>query len=380
MNATNGDFVERHARAMSTKIKTIVLFVDKDPSLSARQWQLEKSVEGNLFVYKVYYGSSKGEAAWSRFVSLLRYRSVQKKMYKQIVQEHGKPALVHVHVAMKAGLLALFLKKKYGIPYLLTEHWTGYDASSNDPMDKKGNWWRRLNKKILANASLFLPVSQDLGAKAQRFAGKIKYQAVPNVVDTRHFYYLPRKSGTFRFIHASYLNYQKNAEGMVEAAAGLAAKGINFELILLGNKNVDLEALAEKHGLLNKQVFIKTSVPYEQVALEMQQSSALLMFSRFENLPCVILEALCCGLPVISSRVGGIPEVIDEHNGILVESENVAALVQAMQDMMDHYDRFDRESIARAAQQKFSYETVAGQYYAFYTRYGLGASGTSNTR
>ena len=90
------------------------------------------------------------------------------------------------------------------------------------------------------------------------------------------------------------------------------------------------------------------------------------MFSRFENLPCVILEALCCGLPVISSRVGGIAEVIDERNGILVESENVDQLADAMQQLVDNHALYNGQTISSDAIARFNYDTVGAQYLSLY--------------
>jgi glycosyltransferase involved in cell wall biosynthesis len=85
-------------------------------------------------------------------------------------------------------------------------------------------------------------------------------------------------------------------------------------------------------------------------------------------LPCVILEALCCGLPVVSSNVGGISEVVNESNGILVEKENVEQLAVAMCRLMDNYSHYNRDTIAMDAAQKFNYDTVAKQYLKVYTK------------
>jgi hypothetical protein len=89
MNATNGDFVERHAKAVSAYAKTIVLFVDKDNSLRTGDLQIEKTVDGNLIVYKAYYSASKMRGWWGKLQSLLKFRAVQRKLYRQIVQEQG---------------------------------------------------------------------------------------------------------------------------------------------------------------------------------------------------------------------------------------------------------------------------------------------------
>jgi glycosyltransferase involved in cell wall biosynthesis len=86
------------------------------------------------------------------------------------------------------------------------------------------------------------------------------------------------------------------------------------------------------------------------------------MFSRYENLPCVILEALCTGLPVISTNVGGIREVINEENGILIDSENENKLKDSMNYLLDNFTKFNKEKIAASANEKFNYQSVALQF------------------
>ena len=97
---------------------------------------------------------------------------------------------------------------------------------------------------------------------------------------------------------------------------------------------------------------------YEQVGVELRKSSALVMFSFYENMPCVILEALCTGLPVIASRVGGITEVVGEDNGILINAGNENELLKAMKEMIAKYPSYKRDQISRKAAAQFSYETI----------------------
>jgi glycosyltransferase involved in cell wall biosynthesis len=80
------------------------------------------------------------------------------------------------------------------------------------------------------------------------------------------------------------------------------------------------------------------------------------------------LESLCCGLPVICSRVGGLPEVIDDKNGILVEKDNVQALAAAMIQMMESYATYDRKQISENASTLFNYDVVGKQYEAIYKK------------
>lgn len=366
VSPSNGDFVERHAIATSSFVKLTILCVEKDASLPPQTVQAEKTEEHGFTVYRVFYGGSGKGGMMERLFSFRQYRRLQKQFYRQIEQERGRPDIVHVHVAMKAGLLAGWLKQKEGIPYVVTEHWTGYYPQS-EPGIYTSHWLlRSATKRILQNASRFLPVSKALGETIARHFTDIPYQAVPNVVDTSKFYYKDNAKSRFRFVHVSYMNFQKNPEGILQAAAMLKERGLDFELQMTGNRVESLSAMAEELGLLHTHVFFEDAIPYESVATRMEDAHAFLLFSRFENLPCVILEALCCGLPVISTKVGGVEEVINPGNGILVDNGSVTQLADAMQKMIEGYDRYDRKQISVTAIQQFNYDTIGQTHLNIY--------------
>lgn len=366
LHATNGDFVERQARAVAAYTQVAILFVAKDEQLTNGVVEVEQSVEQGIPIYRVYYGKSRWGGWIERLLSVWQYRKLQKKYYQQIEAEWGRPDLVHVQVAIKAGILARWLQQKRQIPYVLTEHWTGYYRQSVPSVYMQNPLLRQLNKLVLQDARVFMPVSADLGKTIQQNFVQKDYTVVPNVVDTSLFNYQPHHADVFRFIHPSYLNYQKNPQGMLRACRIVAQAQRKFEVFFIGGSNTVLEQMAADMGLLNTIVFFKPAVPYAEVAKQMQQSHALLLFSRFENLPCVVLEALCCGLPVISSRVGGLAEVIDSSNGMLVPEGDEAALADAMCSMIDGYTGFNRLTIAATASARFSYEAAGQQVAAVY--------------
>ena len=131
----------------------------------------------------------------------------------------------------------------------------------------------------------------------------------------------------------------------------------DFELVIVGPAYDELKEKVIESGL---ESFVKFTgeISYPEVALQLQQASAFVLFSRYENFPCAMIEALCCGLPVIAADTGGIREAVNEKNGILVESENEEQLLKAMNRMMDQYDQFDRKKISADAVQHYSYETI----------------------
>lgn len=363
----NGDFIQRHARAVAGFCKVHVIYVVKDQAEQGLPYR-DYTVKDNLVEEIFYYHSPKtGISLVNRLLSHLKYTSLYRKAVKEYIKENGKPDVLHVHIAMKAGLLALWAKNKWGIPYIVTENWTGYYRQSIPSVHTGNSWFRKMNRKILKEASVFLPVTKDLGETVKKDFVQVDYHVIPNVVNTDLFYYKPAKVFKFIFIHFSYMNHQKNPEGILEAASGLKKRGYDFEIRMIGREDEELKHRATELNLLNKTVFFSPLVSYDQVAVQMQSASAFLLFSRFENLPCVVLEALCCGLPVISSRVGGVAEVIDANNGILVESENTGQLVDAMQEMIDNYQWYNRPEISSRATALFNYATVGQQMINFYS-------------
>ena len=380
INITAGDFIERHAKAVAPFVKYLsVIVVMKDDAMPANTFEIQQKQLGNLTIYTAYYGKSLWGGLPGKLLSQKKYLSLQNKIFKRILSTTGKPDLLHVQVAMKAGIFARRLKKKLGIPYIVTEHWSGYNKESKPNIYDMGKLFLRLNKAVLQDAALLLPVSDNLGNTITKNFVAMPYKVIPNVVDTNLFYYKSPALGAtfsavenvqtiaelspvpptaFRFIHPSYMNFPKNPEGILQACKLLKDSGYRFCLQMIGNKDEGLMRLANELSLLNDCVFFEEEITYADVAKRMQHSDALLMFSRYENMPCIIAEALCCGLPVVSSRVGGIAEVVNERNGILVEAGNINELVKAMQQMINTYESYDRRAIAKAAAAQFSYKVV----------------------
>src|SRR4029077_19614867 len=133
-----------------------------------------------------------------------------------------------------------------------------------------------------------------------------------------------------------------------------------------GPAGVDLQNMILNSGLPADAIRCTGEIPYEQVAVELRQSSAMILFSFCENMPCVMLESLCSGIPVIATRVGGIPEVIGNENGMLINAGDEKELQGAMKSMISKAGLFEKAKLSQEAGKLFSYETVAREIVAVY--------------
>jgi glycosyltransferase involved in cell wall biosynthesis len=367
-DAMAGDFIQRHARAASLFCKIDVIHVEVDKNnVLMKNIDVEVKKQNNLCETIVLYKSFKNP--FGKIVSLISYFRLFRKYVEQYIQAEGKPDVVHVHVPMKAGLIALWLKRKYNIPYVVTEHWTIYNDAAENAYRNRNAFFKLFTKKIFTNAERFLPVSNDLGKAVGQMVTPVSFSIIPNVADTNFFndkFLRDENKNVFRFIHVSVLNHQKNPEGILRAYEKFCKEFSSTELVIVGDNFTQLEQYASELEIPVKNIFFKGLIPYEKVAEEMKRADALVMFSRFENLPCVIIEALCCGLPVISTNVGGIPELIDESNGILINNEDEDALLHSVQQLYLSYKNYDRHQIAETAQKNFSYQAVGEQIHDAY--------------
>lgn len=271
--------------------------------------------------------------------------------WKQLKKEWGMPNIVQMNVLDKNGVIAMWLKRRYHIPYVIVEHWSGYLPAN---FSFREGWHGRLMRKIAQNASCILPVSQMLeDAMKQCGICNKNWQRIHNVVDD--FFYqsispltITPKGSKFRFLHVSCFDEKaKNIQGMLRAVREVAEQRQDFELMVVGT-GVDYAADVAYADSLNFPEnilhFTGEQTPYE-VAQWMQESDCFVLFSRYETYAVVLAEAITKGLPFISTATAGIATDLPKECGITIENENEDQLVAAIYHMLNKQERLSTASI-----------------------------------
>ena len=295
------------------------------------------------------------------------------RQWKALRREGWMPDVVQLNVIQKQGILALWLKKRYGIPYVIVEHWSGFLPENGAYLRNNGSLKRKIYEKIASEASVIMPVSERL-KEAMQTCGiqNARWEKIHNVVDD--FFFEKEESRKSKvesqktLLHVSCFDEAaKNVKGLLRAAKMLTEKRQDWCLVLVGTgadyKEVRAYAatLAFPAGTLR---WTGELTPRE-VAEEMHKADAFVLPSNYENAPVVLSESLAMGLPIIASRVGGIPEMVDEESGILVPTRDEKALAEAMDEMLDNLDKYDSEKI-RLQGEQYSFETVGKHFKAVY--------------
>ncbi len=366
-----GDFIQRHAKAVAAFMPLDVLHIvqlGKDANLQ-EELTIQQNDQLREFVY--YFSFKK----WGfNIIDKIRYNFCYKRKSITAIEkyflENGKPDLIHVHVPMKAGWIALQLKKKYNIPYIVSEQASYYDDAAPDNFNNRSLFFKLNTKIVCRNAVAVTNVSSVIARKMENLLGIKNIHTVHNIADAKIFFYKPlQQQEIFTWVHVSTLSEQKNVTGIIKAFHLLIReKKHHCKLILVGHHVHLHKPLVEELQLQNFITFIG-EVPHNKVVDYLQQANAFVLFSRHENFPCVLVEALCCGLPIVASEVGGVADAIEKNNGILVASENIQALNDAMNTIMQQYSLYKREEIAAQAKLKYDNDVIAKQFIDLYKQF-----------
>lgn len=299
--------------------------------------------------------------------------------WRQLKQTWGLPDVVQLNVVQKQGLLAYYLCRRYRIPYIIVEHWSGYLPENGQYMHLPA-LKRRIYSAIVRQAAMLLCVSDRL-AQAMRTCGLTNpdTRKINNVVDD--FFYaaapqltadsqpwLSTPSSVKTLLHISCFDERaKNVKGLLRAARMLADKRQDWRLILVGTgiDYNDIRSFADTLHFPDGLLTWTGELTPQQVSDCFDKSDVFILPSNYETSGVVLAESLAKGVPIIATRVGGIPELVNDSNGILVNPNNAEELAHAMDYMLDHYQEYDRNLI-RQAGQEYSFAAVGKQLKQIY--------------
>lgn len=309
---------------------------------------------------RVLYSEKTGLAWFCEMIRALR----------RLQKEWGLPDVVQMNVLDKNGVLALWLKRRYHIPYVIVEHWTGYLPTH---FSFRGGWHGRFIRYVARKASCIMPVSCTLEESMMRCGiENAHWNKINNVVDD--FFYttpvdlVPRQTNKIRLLHVSCFDEKaKNVQGLLRAYRNALNTNLNMELVLVGT-GVDFQVDKEYADSLDFPVESITwtgELTPQEVCRWMYSSDAFVLFSRYETFSVVLAESQVVGLPIITSRVAGIAENLPTDCGIVVETEDEQALTKAILYMSEHLQDYPAEKI-RPYGRQYSFESVGKVLMATY--------------
>ena len=357
MDAYNGIFVQAHARAVAMRHKVAVIFAHSDPSLTTAS-TVDITEEQGVIECRVYYPQPSNRI--SGFFAYLKAINLGRSK----LQPHfGTHDLTHAHVMTRTALAAWWIQWREKIPYVITEHWTGYMPADGR---FKGGWRKWVLAFLTRRALAVTTVSKNLQS-AMRHHGLLgEYVVVPNVV--RSSVPEPHYAPALQLINVSDLvDEMKQVSGIIKAMPVLLQRFPTLKLVLIGDgkDRLMLEKLTRDLHLEHAVTF-KGYITNDEVYRLIHASSLLVVNSLYESFSVAAAEALACGVPVVTTECGGPEEFVHPGNGIVVEPGNRELLTNAIAEVLLNRHRYNHEAIRKEALELFSADAVSRTFDQLY--------------
>lgn len=326
----------------------------------------EQTQEDGVPVYRWSIGVGWG----GRFPAWMQYRLFLwggEYCFRRYIAEQGMPDLIHVHSILWAGVLAAYLKRRYRVPFVVTEHSSAYHERLVSRFE------RQLTTDVLRMADVRTFVSPRLGEEmdAQFGTAASPWVWTPNLVERRFRLGSgkrePAPGAPFVFLSVGSLVWYKEYPTLLRAFAQRFAGDIDTRLRVVGHGplGAELKILASDLGI-SAQVDFLGMLDREQVLAQMHDADALVHASPFETFGVVLVEALACGLPVVAASEGGPRAIINDSNGILTPPGDPSALGQAMVELRSRIADYDASAISDDCIRRFGETAVVERLLRLY--------------
>ena len=263
----------------------------------------------------------------------MRWVSLVRSMFDDYVHRYGRPDILHAHCAKWAGYAAMLISQKYSIPYVITEHLSRLVFEEEFGPAPTETWQIPLLTKAFEQADRVIHLSEEQVDNIACYFGKnYRWQTISNVIDVDFYRCQSRKpfaDRDFRFCCLANYWPLKGYDVLFEAFKLLRSQRTDVELHIAGRGTDSTACRAQlsdgmtTYGCLSKKAVL--SLLYD--------CDALVLASRSEVQPLVLLEAMSTGIPVIATACT--PKCLRMEKGCtIVPVDDANALAQAMNRLM----------------------------------------------
>ncbi len=264
-----------------------------------------------------------------------RWVSTVCAMFENYVARYGRPDILHAHCAKWAGYAAMLISREYGIPYVITEHLSYKMFEEEFGPAPSTAWQIGLLKDAYREAACVVHVSEEqVDNIAPYFGRDYRWQYISNTIDVDFYHHQSRLSlagRPFRFCCLANYWPLKGYDVLFEAFRSLRRAHPQVELAIAGRGTDSRDCRSQMtegmttHGLIAR----------EEVRRLLYESDALVLASRSEVQPLVLLEAMSTGIPVVATTC--IPRCLQLGEGCsIVPVDDAQALAAAMHAVMEN--------------------------------------------
>ena len=295
---------------------------------------------------------------------------------RKIMESHRhKVSVIHVHYAYPEAFAAGIFAEKWNIPFVITVHGSDMNVIARDSSR------RPLIAHTLRKADAVVAVSEKLKKKVVSLTGRQDgVYHIPNGMDPTRFYpgsqsLARKKLGLSQWkqiiVFVGRLEPVKGLDRLIQAISTLE-DSVGFIIVGQGSLKKILIRQVQELGMEGRVQFYG-AVEHHRLVDYFQAADLLALASYSEGWPTIILEAMACGIPVVSPAVGGVPEIIINNMlGVLTSNNQPKSLSCALKKALETH--WDRNWIYGYAQ-KYTWDTLAHAYLSVYDHVSRKKSG-----
>lgn len=257
----------------------------------------------------------------------------------------ARPELCYIHIGSNASLYResafVLVSRLFRRPTVV--HFHAGDLNDYYPMQSKIG--KRFIRTALAMSHRIIAVSDESAGQLRRLNDSLPISVVPNVIDVSAFLAQQRQakkagtSGPVRLLFVGAAGKLKGESDLVMALALLKREGLNIKASFLGYGTEHLAAYFEELGVSECIEHLGPVAMGERYAFY-ERADIFVLPTYAEAMPISVIEAMASGLPIVTTNVGGIPEIIeDERDGCLVNCGDVTALAERISMLVANPDK-----------------------------------------
>ena len=333
--------------------------------ITASSGKKHKEINGKIRLFFLNIGKNEKNFLFQSSKELITY-SVKSwrfaaKLIKQSISKKAKYDAIIAWSGVPAGFIAMTLSFIFRIPYIVLLR--GADVPFYDKRWAKLDKFvfRFLSPYIWKNSLLTIANSQSLRELAYKTSRKKKIDLIYNGIDLeRYTNKSDIKISPKQIIAVGRLSKIKGFDLLIQAVAGLK---MPCQLVIAGDgpEKENLENLAKMLGI-EKKVIFTGRLEKQQLIHFYQESSIFCMSSYNEGMSNAMLEAIACGLPIVTTNIGGAVELV-KGNGVIVPCGDSFAIQEALETLLDNPERMaqcQKQSLQIASE--FSWDIVTNSF------------------